>query len=416
MSIKADEHVIKTNNSNYQLDNQFWNNSFESQDQDAKRDWYNMQPPKAPSALSNLVKQAGIEFNGSAPWDVQVYHKDAYRQILSKGSLGFGEAYMEGLWDAEALDELFTRLVNFDIDQKVGGLAKLNLLQQTLRYKIFNLQSIKRAYQVGEQHYDIGNDVFEAMLDPTMSYSCGYWDNCDTLEQAQLNKLDMICRKLELKPGEELLEIGCGWGGLAQHAAKHYGVKVVGITISKEQYHLARQRCVDLPVKIVLMDYRELEGQFDKVVSVGMFEHVGTKNYATYFDNVARLMKPDGLFLLHTIGSYCTTPTVDPWIDKYIFPNGKLPSAKEITAVIEKKFLIDDWHNFGQDYDKTLMAWLNNFNQAWPELKDKYGQRFYRMWKYYLSSTAGFFRCRQGQLWQIVMNKRDRRHVYRSVR
>lgn len=413
---KAHKRATKTGCLIYQFENNIRKTENKNQKLNSDTCQYNQHLANAPAILNKLVEEAAIKFNGNAPWDIQIYHEDAYRQILSKGSLGFGEAYIEGLWDAESLDQLFTRLINFDIDQKVGGWAKLSILQQVIRYKFLNLQSAKRAYQVGEQHYDIGNDVFEAMLDPSMSYSCGYWENSETLEQAQLNKLDMICRKLELKPGEVLLEIGCGWGGLAQYAAKHYGVKVVGITISKEQYDLARQRCMGLPVTIELMDYRDLKGEFDKVVSVGMFEHVGAKNYATYFDNVFRLMKPDGLFLLHTIGSYCTTQTIDPWIDKYIFPNGKLPSAKEITSVIDKTFIIDDWHNFGQDYDKTLMAWMNNFEQAWPELKKKYSKYFYRMWKYYLMSTAGFFRCRQGQLWQIVMSKRERAKGYRSIR
>lgn len=370
----------------------------------------------APPVLSRLVKDAGIKFNGSHPWDVQIHNEVTYRRILAKGSLGLGEAYMDGQWDAVSLDELFTRLMNFDIDQKVHGWAKFRLLFEMFRHKLFNLQTSKRAFQVAKQHYDIGNDVFEAMLDSTMSYSCAYWENAQTLEQAQLNKLDMICRKLDLQPGERLLEIGCGWGGLAHHAAMNYDIEVVGITISKEQQHFARRRCIDLPVKIELIDYRDLNGEFDKIVSVGMFEHVGPKNYSTYFDQVSRLLKTDGLFLLHTIGNYCATKTVDPWIDKYIFPNGKLPSAKEITSIIEKKFLIEDWHNFGQDYDKTLMAWMQNFEQAWPELKNKYDQRFYRMWKYYLLSCAGFFRSRQGQLWQIMMSKRERSKIYRSVR
>lgn len=372
--------------------------------------------PQPPKVLRELAEQAGVRFNGDKPWDVQVHDDDVYRRILANGSLGFGESYMDGLWDSHALDELFHRLLSFDIEEKLVGWARLRLLGEVLRQRLFNLQSSKRAFQVGEQHYDTGNDVFEAMLDSTMSYSCGYWHNADNLEQAQWNKLDMICRKLELKPGETLLEIGCGWGGLARHAAEHHGVEVVGVTVSKEQQQLARERCAGLPVSIELMDYRELEGQFDKVVSVGMFEHVGPKNYPVYFDAVSRLMKDDGLFLLHTIGIYKTTSTVDAWIDKYIFPNGKLPSAEQISSELNDRFLIEDWHNFGQDYDRTLMAWWERFDAAWPELEAKYGKRFYRMWKYYLLCCAGFFRSRQGQLWQLVLSKRSRAHMYRSVR
>lgn len=369
-----------------------------------------------PAVLRELADSAGVEFNGGCPWDIQVKDAELYHRILTQGSLGFGESYMDGLWDSHELDELFCRLLRADVDERLTGRAKLRLLVAVIRHRMLNLQSSARAYQVGEQHYDIGNDVFEAMLDPTMSYSCGFWQHADTLEQAQLDKLDMICRKLELRPGESLLEIGCGWGGLAKFAAENYGVDVTGITVSKEQKALADERCEGLPVTIKLMDYRDLEGTFDKVVSVGMFEHVGPKNYQTYFDTVARLMKDDGLFLLHTIGIHKTSPTVDAWIDQYIFPNGKLPSAAEISSAIDGSFLVEDWHNFGQDYDRTLMAWWDNFKVAWPELEASYGSRFYRMWKYYLHCCAGFFRSRQGQLWQLVLSKRTRPHLYRSIR
>lgn len=369
-----------------------------------------------PAVLAELLDETGVKFNGSSLWDIQVHDKQLYKNILTKGSLGLGESYVNGLWDAHSLDELFSRLINFDIDQKVIGRAKWRLFAEVLRHKLFNLQSIKRAFQVAEKHYDIGNDVFEAMLDPGMNYSCGFWEKAETLAEAQHDKLDMICRKLHLQEGERLLEIGCGWGGLARFAAENYGVEVTGITVSKEQQRLARQRCVGLPVKIELQDYRELQGQFDKVVSVGMFEHVGSKNYSIYFEHVNRLLNSNGLFLLHTIGNYRTTSVVDPWIDKYIFPNGKLPSAHEVTDALENKFVIEDWHNFGKDYDKTLMAWMANFDNAWDELKSNYDQRFYRMWKYYLLSCAGYFRCRHGQLWQMVLSKRERKGMYRSVR
>lgn len=370
----------------------------------------------APAVIRDIAMEAGVVINGSAPWDVQVLDNDVYQRLLTKGSLGFGEAYMDGLWECERLDLLFQRLLSSKAEEKIDYASKLRLMGEILRHSLFNLQSGRRAFQVGERHYDIGNDVFEAMLDPSMSYSCAYWHKAADLAEAQRNKLDLICRKLELKPGERLLEIGCGWGGLARFAAERYGVDVVGITVSREQQKLAQERCAGLPVAIELMDYRDLDDKFDKVVSVGMFEHVGPKNYETYFDTVHRSLKDDGLFLLHTIGSSSTTPKTDAWIDKYIFPNGKLPSAKEIATTLENRFLIEDWHNFGQDYDLTLMAWWRNFNQAWPRLEAKYGQRFYRMWKYYLLSCAGFFRSRQGQLWQLVLSKQARSGVYRSVR
>lgn len=372
--------------------------------------------PTPPKTLTRLLASAGVTINGNAPWDIQVHDDSVYREVLTHGSLGLGNAFIEGRWDCQRLDEFFHRVMRADLDEKLGGWAKLELLGEVLRHALFNLQSPHRAYEVAQQHYDIGNDVFEAMLDSSMSYSCAYWQHAHTLEAAQQHKLDMICQKLDLKPGERVLEIGCGWGGLARHMAKHYGVEVLGVTVSKEQQKLAMQRCVGLPVDIQLMDYRQLSGQFDKIVSVGMFEHVGPKNYQTYFSAAHALLKDDGLFLLHTIGNHKTALHTDAWIDRYIFPNGKLPSASEISSAIEQQFLIEDWHNFGTDYDLTLMAWWEKFNRAWPELQFRYDESFYRMWKYYLMCCAGYFRSRQGQLWQLVLSKRSSTRIYRSMR
>lgn len=378
-------------------------------------------PVKPPAILEEIAAKAGVVFNGSNPWDIQVSDAQVYRRILSQGSLGLGEAYMDGLWECEALDELFTRLLSADIEQRLGGMARLRLLFEALVQKVFNRQTPDRAYQVGERHYDIGNDIFEAMLDPTMSYSCGYWANANNLIEAQIGKLDLVCRKLELKPGDKVLDIGCGWGGFARYAAEQYGVSVDGITISKEQQQLAQKRCEGFPVTIKLQDYRELSGQYDKIVSIGMFEHVGPKNYPTFFDTALSLLKDDGLFLLHTIGLERTTVRIDPWIDRYIFPNGKIPSALQMTKALDGRFIIEDWHNFGPDYDKTVMAWWQRFDKAWDRLSENklsqnYDQSFYRMWKYYLHCSAGFFRSKNGQLWQLVLGKRDRPGRYNSIR
>ena len=369
-----------------------------------------------PAILEELANAAGIEFNGSAPWDIQIYDDDVFERILSQGSLGFGEAYMDGLWEATALDELFCRLLRANLGAHLVGRARLRLGLEIVRQSVFNLQSCARAFQVAQEHYDIGNDVFEAMLDPTMSYSCGYWKEAANLEEAQRHKLDLICRKLNLQPGETLLDIGCGWGGLAQYAATNYGVRVTGVTVSEQQQKLGSERCAGLPVTIELSDYRELTGRYDKIASVGMFEHVGPKNYPVFFKTVSRLLNEDGLFLLHTIGADSSAPAADPWLDKYIFPNGKLPAAKDIAASLEGRFIIEDWHNFGQDYDRTLMAWWAKFHAAWPRLEHRYDRRFYRMWKYYLMCCAGYFRTRKGQLWQLVLTQQSRNCQYRSVR
>jgi cyclopropane-fatty-acyl-phospholipid synthase len=369
-----------------------------------------------PAALAALLAQADVRFDGGRPWDIRVHDPRLYRRLLTQWSLGAGEAYMDGDWDCDHLDELFTRLMRVDLDRATPGWSKLALFAQSLRHRLMNLQSLTRAFQVGERHYDVGNDVFEAMLDSRLIYSCAYWERAETLEQAQRDKLDLICRKLELQPGDRLLDIGCGWGGLVRHAAEHYGVRATGITVSREQLALAQQRCAGLPIDLQLMDYRLLQGQFDKIASVGMFEHVGPKNYAIYLETVRRLLVPDGLFLLHTIGIDVTASATDPWIDRYVFPNGKLPSATELSQALEDRFLIEDWHNFGTDYDRTLMSWHQRFEAAWPRLQARYDERFRRMWRYYLLSCAGFFRARQGQLWQLVLSKRERALPYRSVR
>jgi len=366
--------------------------------------------------INSLFKKSGIEVNGTQPYDIQIHHPGIYRKLLSKWSLGLGESYMDGDWDCEQLDELISKLLKRDLNDSVKGISRIHFILEIMRVNLINLQSKKRAFQVGESHYDAGNDLFERMLDPQMIYSCGYWEKASNLNEAQEHKLKMICEKLELKPGESVLEIGCGWGGLAAYAAKNYGVQVLGITVSKEQQKLAQLHCKDLAVKIELIDYRDLKGSFDKIVSVGMFEHVGKKNYRTYFNNTFRLLKDEGLLLLHTIGSDVSVVRTDPWIDKYIFPNGHIPSPTEICKTIEGLFLIEDWHNFGQDYDKTLMAWFNNFDKHWIEISANYDQRFYRMWRYYLLSCAGYFRSRQGQLWQLILSKRNRAQVYRSKR
>ncbi|MBB1581245.1 cyclopropane fatty acyl phospholipid synthase [Serratia sp. OS31] len=352
--------------------------------------------------VEELLSSADVAINGNRACDIKVHNPALFKRILQEGSLGFGESYMDGWWDCERLDVLFTRILQAGVDERLP--KNLSDIARIAYARLFNRQSRKRAWQVGKEHYDIGNDLFRAMLDPYMQYSCGYWKDADSLEQAQQAKLKMICEKLQLKPGMSLLDIGCGWGGLAQYAAENYGVSVYGVTISAEQQKLAQERCQGLNVEIQLQDYRDLDRQFDRIVSVGMFEHVGPKNYDTYFRVAARNLKPDGLFLLHTIGANQTNLHVDAWIDKYIFPNGCLPSVRHISEASEGRFVMEDWHNIGADYDRTLMAWYENFKRAWPLLAEEYSERFERMFTYYLNACAGAFRARDIQLWQVLFS------------
>ncbi len=357
-----------------------------------------------------LAGEAGIRFNGDQPWDIQVHDRRFFRRVLLGGSLAVGEAYMDGWWDTERLDECLYRLLNASLDQRY---PTLNATLASLRSALFNLQRASRAFQVGEAHYDLGNGFFRAMLDQRMVYTCGYWAHAANLDEAQADKLELVCRKLNLQPGQRVLDIGCGWGSFARYAAEHHGVKVVGLTVSKEQAELARAECRNLPVEIRLQDYRDVNETFDHIVSLGMFEHVGHKNYAEYMDVAHRCLSNDGLFLLHTIGKHRPIMKTDPWIAKYIFPNGEIPSLRRVTRALEYRFVLEDLHNFGPDYDRTLMAWYRNFHAAWPEFSDQYGERFYRMWKYYLNCCAAAFRTRQLQLWQFVLSKKGIKGGYR---
>jgi cyclopropane-fatty-acyl-phospholipid synthase len=369
-----------------------------------------------PAALQQWLALADVRIDGGRPWDIQVRHPRLYRRMLTDWTLGVGESYMDGDWECERLDEMMTRMLRTDIEDAAAGVARIKLGMSLLGYLVANPQRKEKAFVVGERHYDTGNDLFEAMLDERLIYSCAYWERAATLDEAQEHKLEMICRKLQLQPGMRMLEIGCGWGGLARYAAEKYGVRVTGITVSKEQKAYADRLCAGLPVEIRLQDYRDATGTFDRIVSVGMFEHVGPKNYDAYFAAAHRMLEPEGIFLLHTIGMDRPRARTDPWIEKYIFPGGKIPAAGELASAVERWFVLEDWHNFGRDYDRTLMAWNINFEAAWPSLQAKYGERFHRMWRYYLLVCAGFFRSRQGQLWQLVLTRRERAATYRSVR
>jgi len=319
---------------------------------------------------------------------------------------------MDGHWDSNSLDQLFDRLLRARLDRHVRSWTAL---LHHLRARWLNLQTARRAWQVGQRHYDLGNEFYAAMLDKRMTYTCAFWEGCSTLEEAQEHKLDLVCRKLGLKPGMRVLDIGCGWGSFMQFAAERYGVHCTGITISSEQASFVQAHCGGLPIEVRLADYRAIEGSFDRIVSLGMFEHVGRKNHEVYMRVAERCLAEDGLFLLHTIGRNETGHGTDPWIDRYIFPNGEIPTIADIGRACEGRFVVEDLHNFGADYDRTLMAWHANFEAAWPRFAGSLGPRFRRMWRYYLLSCAGAFRARDLQLWQWVLSKSGLEGGYRRV-
>ncbi len=356
-------------------------------------------------SIEKIARRADVCVNGNRPWDITIHNPRTYRKIVLGGSLGLGESYMNGWWDSNRLDEFFTHIFNAKL-----GTSKFNFVGSAFMFLsqyIFNMQSIRRAFAIGEKHYDIGNNLYKAMLDKRLVYTCGYWRDAHSLDEAQEAKLRLTAEKLHIKPGMRILDIGCGWGSFAKFVAEKYDVEVVGITVSKEQVTLGKEMCANLPVDIRLLDYRNLPKEygkiFDRVVSLGMFEHVGASNYDTYFSTVRSVLKDDGIFLLHTIGTNNRFTSPDPWINKYIFPNGVIPALQQVTRAAQGKFILEDWHNFGTDYDKTLMAWYHNIENAWDTLPS-YDERFKRMWKYYLLVCAGAFRTRKLQLWQIVFS------------
>jgi cyclopropane-fatty-acyl-phospholipid synthase len=367
------------------------------------------------AAIQEILSPAGVTINGEKPWDIRIKDDRFYQRVLRDGSLGLGETYMEGWWESEGLDDFFAKILPTQPEEKIK--KNWGLLLNIFGEVVLNSGRKSQAFHIGERHYDKGNELFRAMLDKRMVYSCAYWKDAADLDGAQEAKLDLICRKLALKPGDRILDIGCGWGSLAKYAAEKYGAKVVGVTVSKEQAALGEELCKGLPVEIRLLDYRDIDDKFDHVVSVGMFEHVGYKNYRTYMEKAYNCLKDGGLFLLHTIGRDDTSSlTVDQWIGKYIFPNSLIPSMKQITTATEGLFIVEDVHNIGFHYDATIMSWVKNFDSNWDRLKAHYDNRFYRMWKYYLLSSAGSFRSRYLQVWQIVFSKRGVPGGYLSVR
>ncbi len=350
---------------------------------------------------ARLLASADIEINGHRPWDMRVHDTRLFARCLRDGTLGLGDAYVDGWWDAAALDEFFSHLIYAHVDER---LVNFRRAWAAVQAAVLNLQTRYLSRQVAETHYDLSNTLYRAMLGDSMVYTCAYWPTATTLDAAQTAKLDLACRKLGLVPGMRVLDIGCGWGAMARHAAREYGVSVVGVTISSAQADLARETCAGLDVEIRLQDYRDVDGRFDRIVSLGMFEHVGRKNYRQYMQTARRLLTPDGLFLLHTIGRNHHGAGIDPWVTRYIFPNSEIPSLRRVTAAIDRLFVLEDLHNFGADYARTLLAWRENFTRAWPTLAEEMPSDFCRRWTYYLNLFAGVFRARGLQLWQLVLS------------
>jgi len=373
--------------------------------------------PDYAALVADLLAHADIKIGGSRPWDITVRDPRFYKRALAGGAIGLGESFMDGWWDVPALDQAIARMLSTDlrgkiklspamlVDAAAEHLPNLPYVWPGLRPFLSRFQTFKAA---AETHYEVGNGFYRAMLGRQMLYSCTYWADAKTLDESEDAKLAMSCSKLQLAPGQRLLDIGCGWGGFAKYVAENFGVSVTGITISEQQRALAIERCRGLPVEIRVQDYREVEGRFDRIASFGMFEHVGRQNFDAYMRVAHDCLTEDGLFLLETIGDNVSKSECNPWFQKYIFaaPTSMFPSIKEIADAAEGRFTMEDWHNFGADYAPTLRAWHDNLAAHRDEVVARYGERFYRMFVFYLLSCAGAFEARTYQMWQILFAKR----------
>jgi cyclopropane-fatty-acyl-phospholipid synthase len=361
----------------------------------------------AEAVVRQLFELADIQIGGTRAGDLRIHDDRFYERLLRDASIGLGESYMDDWWETDALDVMIDKIVRADLKQKVTGNWRLRGL--AIKAAVLNLQNRDRAKTAVSAHYDIGNDLYTRMLDPRMNYSCGYWRaGATTLDGAQEAKLELVCKKLALAPGMRVLDIGCGWGGFAGWAAERYGCAVVGVTLSKEQLALGIERCKHLPVDLRLCDYRDVTGTFDRVVSIGMMEHVGPKNHRDLMRVIDRSLVRDGIALVHTIGNNRSRTHGTPFVEKYVFPHAVAPSIAQLGRAIEGVFVAEDVHNLADDYDPTLLAWWANFDRSYAEIADRYDRRFYQMWKFYLLGAAGTSRARDAQLYQLVLTKPGR--------
>ncbi|MGE0400335.1 MAG: cyclopropane fatty acyl phospholipid synthase [Kofleriaceae bacterium] len=365
---------------------------------------------EAESIVRELFELADIQINGTRnhPGDITVHDPRFYERTLRDASIGFGESYMEEWWETDALDVTIDKIMRANLKEKIQGSWKLKAL--TVKAVLLNLQAKTRSGASVEAHYDIGNDLYTRMLDERMVYTCAYYGSgAKTLQEAQNAKLDLVARKVGLQPGMRVLDLGCGWGGMASWAAEKYGCSVIGVTLSKDQVALGNEmwgpKGKKLDVELRLCDYRDVTGTFDRVISIGMMEHVGPKNHRDMLSVMHARLKPDGVALIHTIGNNRSLRHGTPFIEKYIFPNAVAPSLAQMARAMEGLFVPEDMHNIGPDYDPTLMAWWDNFDRTYSEISHRYDRRFYLMWKFYLMAAAGASRSRDGQLYQVVMTK-----------
>ena len=351
--------------------------------------------------------------------------KEGAKKVLCNGFLGFGEAYMADDLDVEGdLQELLRLGIRLRYDrQNLSLWQKIRFLTHSLATR----NTLDRAPQNIEHHYDIGDEFYQLFLDQTLTYSCGYFTGeSDSLEQAQLNKYEHICRKLNLLPGENLLDIGCGWGGMLIYAAQNYHVKGLGVTLSRNQYERAKRKIKELGLhnhtRVALADYREITGEFDKFVSIGMFEHVGKTFIPQFMRKLSSLLKKGGIGLLHTIGKESESPG-DPWILRFIFPGGHIPNLTEIVREMGLAGLsVLDLENLRLHYAHTLDLWADNYEKNLDRVKQTFDEPFVRMWRLFLNASSVGFKYGSSRLYQILFSNGlnnelplTRKHIYQDA-
>lgn len=365
-----------------------------------------MTDKSAESDVRALLARAGVAVGGGRPWDIRVGDARFYKRVLTGGSLAAGETYVDGWWESDRLDEFFHRVFKAGLYERLAfdpwsslRLRARRILDGGLPPRSSGGDGLRRV---------LGNDLFRAMLGARMSSTCAYWKDARGLDAAEEAKLELVCRKLELKPGLSVLDLGCGWGAFARYAAERHGVSVVGVDIADDQVALGRELCKGLPVALRVQDHREVRGRFDRVVSIGLMEHVPPKEHRASMAAAAQCLKADGIALVHAVARNAAGRARDPWLERTVLPRGAAPSLAGLAGAMEGSFVVEDVHNLGPHYDPTLLAWHENLALRWPELRGKYGDRLYRTLKFCLLSAAGSFRARRAQLFQIVLTRPGR--------
>jgi cyclopropane-fatty-acyl-phospholipid synthase len=352
--------------------------------------------------VKNLFKKANIELDK----DIIIHDKSTYRDIIIKGSLGLGESFMKKKWDSPQLDVFIAKILRAGSQSNLI-LGALIHFRNWVKSSFLNLQNQKYAPDLAETHYNAGNYLFKSFLDSNMIYTCGYFKNTTDLKQAQLNKIKIVGSKLNLQPGESVLDIGCGWGGTARIISETFDVEVTGVTDSVEMVKYANKHNSSEKVQFINSDYRNIKGKYNKIYNVGFLEAVGPKNYRAFMELVNNLLYDNGVFLTHTIGGMHSVNSGDPWLDKYIFPHGVLPSKDQIKKAISNLFDIRDFEAFGKYYATTLSKWSNNLNKNWHTIQDKFDnpEEFRRMMDFYFQSCKAAFQSKIIDLWQYVFTK-----------